>query len=90
MGYQLRASYATKWRAIEYFSDRVRWINLGAGTAGDPDGGLSRFKRGWSTGTKIAWLCGHVLQPAVYAAILSSKGVAETHYFPAYRRGEFN
>jgi hypothetical protein len=88
-GYELHASYATKWRAIDYFSDRVHWINLGAGTAGNPDGGLSQFKRGWSTGTKTAWLCGRVLQPPVYTEIVKARGMPDERYFPAYRSGEF-
>jgi hypothetical protein len=89
VGYDLHASYATKWRAIELLSDRVRWINLGAGNAGDPQGGLSRFKRGWSTGTRTAWLCGRVLQPARYKELLAARGSSESTYFPAYRAGEF-
>jgi hypothetical protein len=88
-GYELRASYATKWSAIEYFQPRVRWINLGAGTSTDPEGGLSAFKRGWSTGTKTAWLCGRVLQPATYAEIASATRTSAVDYFPAYRSGEF-
>jgi hypothetical protein len=89
-GYQLRASYALRWRAIDYFSTRVRWINLGAGATGDHEGGLSEFKRGWSTGTRTAWLCGRVLQPARYAELVRSRRAADDPYFPAYRSGEFD
>jgi hypothetical protein len=89
-GYALHASYATKWRALEYFSDRVRWVNLGAAVGVDPNSGLSQFKRGWSTGTKTAWLCARVLQPAVYAAITRKSHTLEASYFPAYRSGEFS
>jgi hypothetical protein len=86
IGYQLRASYALRWQAIEYLSSKVRWINLGGGTVGGPGDGLSAFKRGWSTGTKITWLCGRVLQPQVYAELARTAGVTEDNYFPAYRR----
>lgn len=91
VGYELRASYATKWRAAEYFSDRVKWIDLGAG-AGigvDSNSGLSAFKRGWSTGTKPTWLCGRVLQAEIYAHLALDRGICGNSYFPSYRRGEF-
>jgi hypothetical protein len=88
-GYELRASYATKWRMIEYFRDKVQWINLGAGIAGDSSDGLSQFKRGWATGTKTAWLCGRVLQPKSYAELSAARSAVGSAYFPAYREGEF-
>ncbi len=88
-GYDLHASYATKWRAIEYLSTQARWINLGAGNLGNPDGGLSRFKRGWATGTRTAFLCGRVLQPDRYAELVRAAAINSTGYFPAYRAGEF-
>ena len=91
LGYELSASYATKWRMIEYFSDKVRWINLGGTTAHEQNGGLDHFKRGWSTGTRTAWLCGRVLQPASYDALVRAHQgrAAVSGYFPAYRHGEF-
>ena len=88
-GYELRASYATKWRVIEYFSDKVKWINLGAAATGSSSNGLSDFKRGWSTGTKRAWLCGSVLNPSQYAELVRARGDNDDRYFPAYRAGEF-
>ena len=87
-GYELRASYATKWRMIEYFTDKVKWINLGAAATGDSSRGLSDFKRGWSTGTKPAWLCGSILQPSTYADLVKASGADRQQYFPAYRAGE--
>lgn len=86
-GYELRASYATKWCAIDYFNNRVRWINLGGGATGEGDDGLSRFKRGWSTGTKTAWLCGRIMQPNRYAEIVLARGAGHEGHFPAYRSG---
>jgi hypothetical protein len=89
-GYELRASYATKWRMIEHFQDKVKWINLGAGLTQDPADGLSQFKRGWATGTKTAWLCGRVLQRETYDTLCRDRAPATGAYFPAYRAGEFS
>jgi hypothetical protein len=92
-GYELRASFGLFARAIELFrADGLRWLDLGAG-AGLPNGsqdGLSRFKRGWSTGTRTAYLCGRILDERRYSDIVEAKGVAATKYFPAYRAGEFS
>jgi hypothetical protein len=91
-GYQLRASFALFWLAIEYFvSSDLRWLNLGAsaGIAKKDSDGLSRFKQGWSTGTRTAYFCGRVLNRERYSEILNAKGISETGYFPAYRRREF-
>lgn len=91
-GYELRASFALFWTAIEYFADRgLRWLDLGAGAGVDGDGtdGLSRFKRGWSTGTRTAYFCGRIFDHARYAEIVEAKGIGPTDYFPAYRKAEF-
>lgn len=85
VGYDLRASYATKWFAIDYFSDRVTWINLGGGVDRSGRDGLARFKRGWSTDIRTAWLCGRVLQPTTYAALCGRQAHLKQSYFPAYR-----
>lgn len=85
-GYELMASYALHRFALERFAGRVRWLDLGAGAGrGEEPGGLDRFKRGWSTGTRTAYLCGRVFDREVYEA-LSPEG--DTGYFPAYRTGE--
>ena len=91
-GYKMRASYALFWSAIELFSARgVRWLNLGAGAGVESSGtdGLTRFKRGWSTGTRTAYFCGRILDQARYTSILEATGAPSTGYFPAYRQGEF-
>ncbi len=92
-GYELRASFALFWRALEYFAGAgLRWLDLGAG-AGLKDkaaDGLSRFKRGWATGTRTAYLCGRIFDAARYAELTSARRGAATDYFPAYRNGEFN
>jgi lipid II:glycine glycyltransferase (peptidoglycan interpeptide bridge formation enzyme) len=91
-GYATGAAYALLWQAIEYFQGRVRWLDLGGG-AGLPSGesrdGLTRFKRGWSTGTRMAYFCGRVLDPDRYHRTVKERGVGITDYFPAYRVGEF-
>ncbi len=88
--YELRASYATKWRVLEYFDSRAAWVNLGAGQRADASDGLSAFKRGFATGTKPAWLCGRVLQAELYAELSRARGIdPDDPYFPAYRKGEF-
>ena len=91
-GYELRASFALFWRAIEVFkAEGVRWLDLGAGAGAvnDPEDGLSRFKRGWSTGTRTAYLCGRIFDRAAYDQLAAARGRG-TDFFPAYRQGEFD
>ncbi|MBN2136447.1 MAG: GNAT family N-acetyltransferase [Sedimentisphaerales bacterium] len=91
LGYDLMASYALCWSAIEYLADKVRWLDLGAGagTIGNGADGLSQFKRGWSTGTRTAYFCGRVFDYERYTEIVKARGTTSTDYFPAYRKGEF-
>jgi hypothetical protein len=92
LGYELRASFALFWTVIQYFSSAgIRWLNLGAGAGANSDGkdGLTRFKRGWSTGMRTAYFCGHIFNPERYQEIVVAKGVPPTGFFPAYRVGEF-
>ncbi len=87
-GYELMASYALYRFAVERFAGRVRWMDLGAGAgAGRESGGLDRFKKGWSTGTRTAYLCGRIFDRETYAK-LSEAWAADTAYFPSYRAGE--
>ena len=91
-GYELHASYGLFWHAIEHFANAgLRWLNLGAGAGlvGDGADGLSRFKRGWSTGARTVYFCGRIFDRDAYAQIVEAKNVAPTEYFPAYRKGEF-
>lgn len=87
-GYELMAAYGLYRTAIEHFAGKVSWLNLGAG-AGEETGGLSRFKKGWSTGTRTAYFCGKVLDPEKYDELAKKNGNPEVGYFPAYRTGEF-
>jgi hypothetical protein len=91
LGYNLMASYALYWYAIQYFADKVHGLDIGAGAgSSDRDGdGLSWFKRGWSTETRTAYFCGRILDHARYARILKTQNIPQTDYFPPYRLGEF-
>ncbi len=93
LGYELEASFALFWRALEYFSNQqLRWLNLGAGagiSANDASDGLTRFKRGWATGTRTAYFCGRILDQSKYDEVMRMRNVTATEYFPAYRKGEF-
>src|SRR5215213_167111 len=93
LGYKLEASFALFWRALEYFSSqRVKWLDLGAG-AGLSDAnradGLTRFKRGWATGTRTAYFCGRIFDQSKYDEAMRARNITATDYFPAYRKGEF-
>ena len=66
---------------------RVANLGAGAGLQADASDGLSRFKQGWSTHTKEAWLCGIVLDPKRYKQL---SGGHETSFFPAYRDPSFS
>lgn len=90
LGYQLRASYATKWAALSYFESRVRWVDLGGGAGlSANDDGLMAFKAGWATAKRPVFFCGKILRPMEYEALSASAGHAGSSYFPAYRHGEF-
>lgn len=94
LGYELGASFVLFPSVIDFFTARgVGWLNLGAGAgsglSGAAEDGLSTFKRGWSTGTRTAWLCGRTFQRDRYSAVVASRNLPPTAYFPAYRQGEF-
>jgi hypothetical protein len=91
LGYQLGASFALFWSAIEYFAPHLRWLTLGAAAGinrAEPSG-LSRFKQGWASTSRIAYLCRHVGNPLRYAEIVRTCRLLHTDYFPLYRQGEF-
>jgi len=93
LGYELRASFALFWTAIEYFTNiGLKWLSLGAGAGiqGGGTDGLTRFKKGWSVGAHTAYFCGRVFDGAKYSEIVEAKNIPETDYFPAYRLGEFS
>jgi hypothetical protein len=86
-GYDLLASFALQWRGIQYFSDKTRYLGLGAGaglesTATD---GLTQFKRGWASRTRTAYFCGRIFDRARYTNLVEAKKFPPTNFFPAYR-----
>jgi hypothetical protein len=91
LGYKLMSAYALARSAMEYFTDKVRWIDWGAGAGlnkSDADG-LTRFKRGWANETRAVYLCGRIFDQMIYEKISCAKGVTGSHYFPCYREDEF-
>lgn len=91
-GYELRASFALFWTAIEHFrAAGLRRLSLGGapGLGGPRDDGLSRFKRGWATGARTVYLCGRILNGMAYDALAGGASDPTDGYFPAYRAGEF-
>ena len=91
LGYERHSSFALFWRAMEYFTTMgVRWLCLGAGAGlrDDASDGLRRFKQGWSTGTRTAYLCGRIFDRRKYEQLVAAGHVANTSYFPAYRWAE--
>lgn len=88
-GYDAKASFGLFWTSLHYFSGKgVRWLSFGGGPSvrEGEDNGLVRFKRGWSTGTRMAYFCGRILNPAAYASLAKSRSA--TNFFPAYRQHE--
>jgi Acetyltransferase (GNAT) domain len=93
LGYQLGASFALFATALAHLAGvGVHWASLGAGAGlngSESSDGLTRFKSGWATHTRIAYLCGRVLQRGAYEQLSRPTGHTEKSYFPAYRAGEF-
>lgn len=90
-GYEKMASYALYWRALEYFSGQVRWLDIGAGAGTTVlPSGLDQFKSGWSTGTRPAYFCGRIYDQDRYAEIARARNTLNSSYFPAYRQGELS
>lgn len=92
IGYELMASYPLYWAAITYFRDKVRWLDLGggAGIGRTEEDGLSRFKKGWATGTRTAYFCGRIFNAQLYARLAEIHKAGSINYFPAYRLREFS
>ncbi|MCB1379836.1 MAG: hypothetical protein KDK89_15940 [Alphaproteobacteria bacterium] len=91
LGQTMLAQYALYWQAIEYFRGHARWFALG-GTAGSEEpetGGLAFFKRGWATGSCVAYFCSKILDLETYENLVARYGAAAGGFFPAYRHGGF-
>ena len=84
-GYKLRSAFAIYDHAVQLFGGEcVIDFGGGAGTASSEDDGLAAFKRGFANGERRNFLCGRVLDRAVYDQL--SRGREADDYFPAYRR----
>jgi lipid II:glycine glycyltransferase (peptidoglycan interpeptide bridge formation enzyme) len=91
-GYEQKASFALFWTLLEYFRNAgLDWLSLGAGAGirEDENDGLSRFKRGWATGTQMTYFCGRIFDTIKYHECGLAHKTTGTGYFPAYRAGEF-
>jgi hypothetical protein len=92
LGYRRYASYALLETAIEHYAAAgLQRMSLGggAGAFAREEDGLAWFKRGWSTSTATAYLCGHVNDAERYEPLCSAHGSTTADYFPAYRSGEY-
>src|SRR5258706_7573049 len=90
-GYELGASFALFWESLNLFRGRrLRYLNLGAGARvhGNGSDGLTRFKRGWATGTRTALLGRHVINADQYGELCRRCGEPANGFFPAYRAAE--
>ncbi len=92
LGYELMASYALYWFALDYFPHYVSYLDLGAGAGSvqRDNGGLNQFKRGWATGTKPTYFCGRIIDKRRYEKLVDVTQLHNTNYFPSYRYGEFS
>lgn len=92
-GYRGKASYALVWSIIQYFAEAgIKTLNIGAGAGAFGDGrdGLTAFKRGWASGTRITYLCGRIIDPLNYSRLSAIASHTGSSYFPAYRSGAFS
>lgn len=90
-GYEQMSAYALHWQALNFFAERVRYLDWGggAGSRMDENDGLARFKRGWANDTRTAFLCGRILHLEAYRRLCANREFPARSYFPAYRAGEF-
>jgi hypothetical protein len=88
--YKLGAAFALYHAEVQYFADKVRWIDWGGEVGLAKDGRLSSFKRGWSTETRPVYFGGRIFDRERYDAMARARQIGATGYFPAYREGEHN
>jgi hypothetical protein len=92
LGYSLGASYGLFWHSFECLQGCGSVVLDLGGSAGlkDTSDGLHRFKRGWATDRRPAFLCGRIFDRARYESLAAAAGWTGSAYFPAYREGEFD
>lgn len=86
--YEAQTSYALIYATLVALEERgCRFVNLGgpAGLNDDPSDGLFQFKSRWANDRRISLLCGEILAPEAYNALLEAMGLTEADFFPAYR-----
>ncbi len=86
IGYSSRAAFALFDAALRDLAESATHAVLGAGAgvdAGGEDDGLVRFKRGWGTSERVAYLGGRVVNRTAYDRL--SGAHAAGPYFPSYR-----
>jgi len=91
LGYELGAIAALDLFSLEYFADKVRYLNLGGGIGlvGNGEDGLSRYKKAWSNEIRLSFFCGKIYDREVYDELSAAGGDRQSDYFPLYRKGEF-
>jgi hypothetical protein len=91
-GYSEHVSYKLFESSLDFFlTKHLGNVDLGgaAGLNQEESDGLSRFKKGWSTGTRIVYFCGKIFQYDVYNKLSVNANFSDKSYFPSYRKGEF-
>lgn len=84
-GYRLRSAFAVYDHAVQMFRDgHVIDFGGGAGTDASDSDGLSAFKKGFANSERRNYLCGKILDAAMYDR-LSARAGAAGGFFPAYR-----
>lgn len=92
-GYRRNTSYALVLTIIEHFTQagmRRMSIGAGAGAFAREHDGLTQFKRGWASGTRMTYLCGHVQDRQAFDRLCRAEKSSDPRYFPAYRASEFS
>lgn len=87
-GYDNKASFGIFDEAIHDFSQAgYGFLNMGGGAGAEENAedGLSRFKRGWASHSRPAYLCGKILNRSVYNTLVQKRGGVHSGFFPAYR-----
>lgn len=90
-GYELGASHAIQWVALQHFRNEVSWVDFGGGTGSSQGNlsGLDKFKMGWSNKIGKSYFCAKILNRKRYAWLVQQSASADDGWFPAYRHGDF-
>jgi hypothetical protein len=90
IGYDLGAPYAVKGFAMNYFQEKIQFINFGGSTGKQNErNGLDEFKKGWSNRVEKSYFCGKVLNKDRYQELNQRRFKNKTDWFPSYRTNDF-